>query len=98
VSKGRSNAPSQSDGENVVASPKGTARPPLLKSAARTRASGTAVSRRVAAKLVKVAKAFGIERYDIIFEASGQFRLSVGSEHIVGSSGAEQNDFDREFG
>jgi hypothetical protein len=90
--------PSYGDGENVVASVKDAARPRLLKSAARTRASGTAVSQRVTTKLVKVAKAFGIERYDIIFEASGQIRLSVGSDHIVGSSGAEQNDFDREFG
>lgn len=67
----------------------------------RGRSQGTpspAVSQRVTTKLVKVAKAFGLERYEIIFETSGRVRLAVGNAASDGSAGPEPNDFDREFG
>lgn len=56
------------------------------------------MSQRVTTKLVKVAKAFGLERYEIIFETNGRVRLAVGNGHTDGSTGPEPNDFDREFG
>ena len=72
---------------------------PLLKSAARSRASQMpAVSQRITTRLVKAAKACGLERYDIIFDITGQVRLAVGSDHGLASGEAQQNDFDREFG
>lgn len=56
------------------------------------------MSQRVTTKLVKVAKAFGLERYEIIFETNGRVRLAVGNAASDGSTGPEPNDFDREFG
>lgn len=76
-----------------------TRTPPLLKSAARSRASQMpAVSQRITTRLVRAAKACGLERYDIIFEMTGQIRLAVGGDQGFTSNDAEPNDFDREFG
>lgn len=71
-------------------------KPPI--GAERSRAAQSpAVSQRVTTKLLKVARACGIERYEIIFEMNGQVRLSVGSAQIADSCDAEPNDFDRDF-
>lgn len=56
------------------------------------------VSQRITTRLVRAAKACGLERYDIVFEKTGHVRLAVGSDNGLAASDAEPNDFDREFG
>lgn len=70
---------------------------PTVRGARSRAAQSPAVSQRVTTKLLKVAQACGIERYEIIFEMSGQVRLSVGGECSVRPGATRENEFDRAF-